>query len=119
MPGSPLGRSRLHDMCALWYGAHMDTTIRNLDADLYRAMKGRAALTGQTLGQVINEAMAAYLSNPSDEGVRPSLADLSFLPFAEPDADASERVDEIVYGAEPAEAMRPAEEGGSAESASA
>jgi hypothetical protein len=106
---------RLLKMCALCYNEYMDTTIRNLNEKLYRAMKGRAALTGQTLGQVMNDAMAAYLSHPSDEGARPSLVDLPPLPFADDEATVSERVDEVVYGAEPSAPLTPSEGTGPAE----
>lgn len=40
----------------------MDSTIRNLDEGVYRRMKAHAALTGKTMGQVVNEAMEAYLA---------------------------------------------------------
>jgi len=35
--------------------AHMDKTIRNLDEQAYRALKARAALTGRTIGEPVNE----------------------------------------------------------------
>jgi plasmid stability protein len=38
----------------------MDTTIRNLDKDIYRALKARAALSGKTIGDVLNEAIRSY-----------------------------------------------------------
>jgi plasmid stability protein len=75
----------------------MDTTIRNLDERLYREMKGRAALTGRTLGQVVNEAMAVYLSRPPESSETISIADIEPLPFPSGEADLSERVDAIVY----------------------
>ncbi|GMV06264.1 MAG: hypothetical protein AMXMBFR53_25400 [Gemmatimonadota bacterium] len=40
----------------------MDSTIRNLDEGVYRRMKAHAALEGKTMGQVVNEAMEAYLA---------------------------------------------------------
>ncbi len=46
------------------YNAHMDTTIRNLDQKTYRALKAQAALAGKTIGQMVNEAIAAYLARP-------------------------------------------------------
>lgn len=77
----------------------MDTTIRNLDERLYREMKGRAALTGQTLGQVLNEAMAVYLAQPQGDDAGVSLASLGPLPFPEGSTHGSEQVDAVVYGA--------------------
>ena len=78
----------------------MDTTIRNLDERLYREMKGRAALTGRTLGQVVNEAMAIYLSRPQESTELISIADIKPLPFPPGDPDLSEQVDAIVYDQE-------------------
>lgn len=42
----------------------MDTTIRNLDEQTYRSLKSHAALQGKTIGQVVNEAIRAYLARP-------------------------------------------------------
>lgn len=76
----------------------MDTTIRNLDEDAYRAFKARAALTGTTIGQLLNEAMRAYLAR--SEGLRPrgSLADLVPEPYPQGTEYLSEHVDAVVYG---------------------
>lgn len=53
------------------YNADMDITIRNLDVQLYRRLKARAALTGKTVGEAVNEAMRVYLAHPpSEEGFR-------------------------------------------------
>ena len=37
----------------------MDRTIRNLDENIYRQLKARAALAGTTVGALINEAIPA------------------------------------------------------------
>jgi plasmid stability protein len=37
----------------------MDRTIRNLDEDVYRRLKARAALRGATVGELMNEAIRA------------------------------------------------------------
>jgi plasmid stability protein len=59
----------------------MDTTIRNLDPKAYRALKARAAMTGKTVGQAVNEAIRAYLARP-DTGIRDgSLRDLYLSPI--------------------------------------
>ena len=47
-------------MCYMYY--QMDTTIRNLDERVYRAVRARAVLEGRKVGDLINEAMRAYLS---------------------------------------------------------
>jgi len=40
----------------------MNTTIRNLDEAAYRALKARAALSGKTVGETVNEAIRVYLA---------------------------------------------------------
>lgn len=77
----------------------MDTTVRNLDEATYRELKARAALEGKTIGELMNEAMRAYLDRVDALPKRGSLADL--LPEDYPDEAArlSEEIDAIVYGA--------------------
>ena len=48
----------------MYYNAFMDTTIRNLDEGAYRSLKARAALAGKTVGEMVNEAIRAYLARP-------------------------------------------------------
>ncbi len=76
----------------------MDTTIRNLDEHAYRRLKARAALAGKTIGEVVNEAIRAYLARPGPETKGGSLRRLR--PFAYPEGTErlSEQIDEIVYG---------------------
>jgi len=54
----------------------MDTTIRNLDEQAYRAFKARAALTGRSIGETMNEAIRAYLGRPGGGPKTGTLADL-------------------------------------------
>jgi plasmid stability protein len=77
----------------------MDTTIRNLDSKAYRALKARAALTGRTVGETVNEAIRAYLARPDAGPKDGSLHDL--IPEAYPQGTErlSEEIDTIVYGA--------------------
>ena len=76
----------------------MDTTIRKLDEQAYRALKARAALRGKTIGEMVNEAIRSYLARPDDLLKRGSLRDL--VPEAYPDGNErlSEEIDAIVYG---------------------
>jgi plasmid stability protein len=76
----------------------MDTTIRNLDARAYRALKARAALTGKTVGQVVNEAIRAYLGRPEASSGRGSLEDLQPEDYPPGSERLSETIDAIVYG---------------------
>jgi len=79
----------------------MDTTIRNLDADLYRKLRARSALTGMTVGEAVSEAMRAYLARP--EALKSgSLRDLVPEPFPDGNEQLSEEIDIVVYGPDPA-----------------
>ena len=80
------------------YNAHMDTTIRNLDENAYRALKARAALEDKTMGQMVNEAILAYLARPSARTAQGSLLDLDPEEYPEGNERLSESVDRIVYG---------------------
>lgn len=80
------------------YNAHMDTTIRNLDPRAYRAIKARAALTGQTLGAAVSEAIRAYVARPGGSRAG-SILDLAPEPYPAGSERLSEEIDRIVYGA--------------------
>jgi plasmid stability protein len=77
----------------------MNTTIRNLDASAYRELKARAALTGRTIGEVMNEAIRCYLARPEHLPRRGSLSDLVPEAYPEGNERLSEEIDAIVYGA--------------------
>lgn len=76
----------------------MDTTIRNLDETAYRRLKARAALAGKTIGEMMNEAMRAYLARPESDDRRGTLADLRPEDYGEGCERSSEEVDSVVYG---------------------
>lgn len=76
----------------------MDTTIRNLDEKTYRALKARAALEGKTIGELVNEAVRAYLAGPDPHHRRGSLGDLRPRPYPEGNERLSEEIDAVVYG---------------------
>jgi len=76
----------------------MDTTIRNLDEDAYRALRARAVLQGRNVGDLINEAIRAYLAETRLIKGRSSLRDLKPEPFPEGNEHLSEQIDEIAYG---------------------
>ena len=77
----------------------MDTTIRNLDETAYRQLKARAALTGRTIGEVMNEAIRSYIARPEHLPRRGSLRDLTPEMYPKGTERLSEEVDAIVYGA--------------------
>lgn len=76
----------------------MDTTIRNLDERAYRELKARAALSGKTIGETVNEAIRAYLARPDLSHPTGSLADIEPLEYPEGNERLSEQVDAVVYG---------------------
>jgi plasmid stability protein len=76
----------------------MDTTIRNLDAGAYRALKARAALTGKTVGELVNDAILRYLARQGTDPKRGSLRDLIPEDYPKGNHRLSERIDSIVYG---------------------
>jgi plasmid stability protein len=75
----------------------MDTTVRNLDENVYRALRARAVMEGRTVGALISEAIRSYLGRP--EGRRTSSLRL-LRPVAYPPGNErlSMEIDEIVYG---------------------
>ena len=74
----------------------MDTTIRNLDEQAYKALRARAVLEGRTVGEVINEAIRGYLARPTPG--KGSLRDLKPIRFPPGNENLSSEIDEIVYG---------------------
>jgi len=76
----------------------MDRTIRNLDEDIYRQLKARAALRGATVGELMNEAIRTWLATPGREVGRRSLADLQPEPYPDGNEHLSEEIDAIAYG---------------------
>ena len=76
----------------------MDTTIRNLDEVAYRQLKARAALSGRTIGDVVNDAIRAYLARPEPGTGQRSLADILPEDYGPGQERLSEKIDAIVYG---------------------
>jgi plasmid stability protein len=76
----------------------MDTTIRNLDEEAYRALKARAALSGKTIGEVLNEAIRGYLCRPGASPKRGTLRTLAPERYPKGNECLSEEIDAIVYG---------------------
>jgi len=76
----------------------MDTTIRNLDENTYRALRARAVLQGRNVGELLNEAMRAYLARIPRNGGRSTLRALKPEPFPEGNERLSHEIDVIVYG---------------------
>jgi plasmid stability protein len=80
-----------------WMDA-MDTTIRNLDEQAYRAIRVRAVMWGRNVGDLINEAMRAYLARIPVAQPASSLRALEPEPFPEGNERLSQEIDAIVYG---------------------
>jgi plasmid stability protein len=84
-------------MCYKWY--KMDTTVRNLDPQAYRALRARAVLEGRTVGELISEAIRGYLER--EVMARRGGGTLRALrpePYPEGSEGLSGEIDAIVYG---------------------
>lgn len=76
----------------------MDTTVRNLDEQAYRALRARAVLEGRTVGELINEAIRSYLGHGTVKRRPASLRSLRPEPYPEGNERLSSEIDAIVYG---------------------
>ena len=76
----------------------MDTTIRNLDEHAYRALRARAVLEGRTVGDLISEAIRAYLAGGVIKRGCGSLRTLQPDEYPEGNERLSAEIDAIVYG---------------------
>jgi hypothetical protein len=76
----------------------MNTTIRNINQAVYRALKAKAALAGKTVGEIVNEAIAAYLARPDAHARRGSLRDLKPENYPKDNERLSDKIDTVVYG---------------------
>jgi plasmid stability protein len=79
------------------YNEDMNMTIRNLDVTAYRQLKARAALSGKTIGELMNEAIRAYLARPDALTKKGSLRDLVPESYPKGNERLSEDIDTIVY----------------------
>ena len=80
------------------YHGGMDTTIRNLDAKLYRRLRARAVREGKTVGATLNEAMRAFLVASPRPAKSGSIFDLQPFDFGPGNERLSEQIDEVLYG---------------------
>lgn len=76
----------------------MDTTIRNLDEEAYRALKAQAALEGKSIGEAASDAIWYYVSRFPAGPRTGRLADFKPVKFPPGNERLSEEVDEVVYG---------------------
>jgi plasmid stability protein len=76
----------------------MDTTIRNLNEKAYRALRARAVPEGRTVGELISEAIRAYLARHPLKKGKHSLRALRPEPYPEGNEQLSSAIDHIVYG---------------------
>jgi plasmid stability protein len=83
-------------MCYKWY--KMDTTVRNLDEQAYRALRARAVLEGRTVGDLITEAIRGYLVRATNLQKRGSLRALKPEPFPAGNEHLTSEIDSVVYG---------------------
>jgi plasmid stability protein len=76
----------------------VDTTIRNLDPNAYRALRARAVMEGRTVGDVLSEAIRAYLARGMAKRGSATLRALRPEPYPEGNEGLSLEIDAIVYG---------------------
>ncbi len=76
----------------------MDTTVRNLDDQAYRALRARAVLERRTVGDLINEAIRGYLARNAVRKRTSTLRALRPEPFPEGNERLSTEIDAVVYG---------------------
>jgi hypothetical protein len=76
----------------------MNRTIRNIEKAAYQALKARAALSGKTIGEVVNEAIRFYLARPGAFPKRSSLRALRPERYPKGNERLSEEIDAIQYG---------------------
>jgi hypothetical protein len=77
----------------------MDTTVRNLDEQAYRALRARAVMEGRTVGELISEAIRGYLGRGAVRRGTTSLRALRPEPYPEGNEHLSSEIDAVVYGA--------------------
>ena len=76
----------------------MDTTVRNLDEQAYRALCARAVLEGRTVDELIGEAIRGYLARGTVKQGSASLRTLRPEPYPEGNERLSSEIDTVVYG---------------------
>lgn len=76
----------------------MDTTIRNIDALVYRELKARAALEGRSIGETLSEAIRMYLRAVPSQRRDRSLSHLEPEAYPPGTERLSEQIDAVVYG---------------------
>jgi plasmid stability protein len=76
----------------------MDTTIRNLDEQAYRAIRARAVIEGRPVGELITEAIRGYIARTAVRQASVSLRDLKPERFPDGNENLSSEIDVVVYG---------------------
>jgi plasmid stability protein len=76
----------------------MDTTIRNLNEELYRALRARAVLEKRTTSDLLNEAIRGYLARVPMPRRSSSLRELKPEPYPPGNEGLSLEIDAVVYG---------------------
>jgi plasmid stability protein len=76
----------------------MDTTIRNLDDQAYRALRARAVLERRTVGDLMNEAIRGYLARVPARQRTSTLRVLRPERYPEGNERLSTEIDMLVYG---------------------
>ena len=76
----------------------VDRTVRGLDEQSFKALQARAELEGRSIGDLLSEAIRAYLVRTTTAPKPGSLRALKPEPFPQGNEHLSLEVDSIVYG---------------------
>ena len=74
----------------------MDTTIRNIDENVYRKLKAKAALEGLSVGEAITEAIKTWLGYRKEK--KSSILNIKSVRSKRRNKMLSVEVDKILYG---------------------
>lgn len=78
----------------------MDSTIRNIDSQIYRELKAEAALEGVSIGELFNRAARDYLMRRRSRQRRRKLSEFPTVALPIGNEHLSEDIDAVLYDAE-------------------
>jgi ribosomal protein S8 len=74
----------------------MDTTIRNIDENVYRKLKAKAMLEGLSVGEAVTEAIKTWLGYRKEK--KASILDIKPVSSKRKNRMLSVEVDKLLYG---------------------
>ena len=76
----------------------MNAIVQNVDDQAFGALRARAAQEGRTVGELLSDAIKAYLITVQQAGRKGSLRALTPEPYPEGNDHLSSEADAVVYG---------------------